>query len=540
MKKHSKFWEAKFLSLASATLFISLCAWNNLQAQTVQSSSRSDSLSPKTFLELDYLQLKLQISTIQDSSLIQEITIFEKLFAGALQTGDLQMARFYLSSAKDLLKDSGRITISDAKTEEVKNSPTQDFQQSPVNNLFYVTTGMDVSRQDFEIVYSGQDSNLLDATNNPITAVGTEGSWEYSNLSALRWNGIFKYSRDYWLTTLHGAAEKSFYRNQRAQFWVDIESMAYKRDIQLKYAQVYSGLQWRGNLNSYVAGFAQYEFLRRTYDHQDESFPNYRRNQFWGGFVFSPGFLTSVQVSAQSEMRQHDVFHRLDYTNSIYSAKANYMNVKRSKFSLQLDRRFLTYTHAPLDSAFYLGSYRDWYMNFRAGQGLASWLGFEVNAEFTNRNYKNHSTYLQDFNYITVTPAIKFIVNSFLNFEIGYLNIQKKYHIAEKTTTLIAVKNYTVVGPTLSLDFFNMKNLLISGSISYELRRYKDSNNEVDGGFNFYTDQNETTAMLFLSWQFLKNWELDAIAHRDAAIDQELKHNDSRLSLFTVELKRKF
>lgn len=540
MTRHSKFLEAKFLWLASKTLLIALCLWSNLAGQTIQSSSQSDSLSRKTFLELDYLQFKLQSSSIQDSSLIQEITIFEELFASALRAGDLQMAQFYLSSARDLLKDSGGIAINNAETKQVKNNPTQDFKQSPANNLFYVTTGMDVSRQDFEIVYSGQDSSLLDATNNPITAVGTLGNWEFSNLSALRWNGIFKYSPDYSLTTLHGAAEKSFHRNQTAQFWMDVEGMAYKRDIQLKYGQIYSGFQWRGNLNSFLAGFAQYEFLRRTYDHQDESFPNYRRNQFWGGLVFSPGILTNVQVSAQSETRQHDVFHQLDYQNRTYSVKASYMNVKRSKFSLQLDRRSLTYSHASVDSEFYFDSYRDWYMNLRAEQGVTSWLGLEINAEFTNRNYEKHSTYLQDFDYIRITPGIKFMVSSFLNFEIGYLNVRKKYRFTGQAATLIAVKNYTVIGPTLSLDFFNMKNLLISGSIGYELRRYEDSNDEVNGGFNFYTDQNETTAMLLLSWQFLKNWELDAIAHRDAAIDQELKHNDSRLSLFTVELKRNF
>ena len=511
-----------------------------MQAQTIEPPVQSDSLSQKTFLELDYLQLKLQSSSIQDSSLIQELTLFEKLFAGALRSGDLKVAEFYLSSAKDLLKNSKGMLLNGEKTVEKKGSSARDFQQVVSDNSFYVTTGIDVSRQDFEIVYSGQDSSLLDAVNNPIVAIGTEGNREFLNMASLCWNGIFKYSRDYWLTTLHGTAEKSFQKNQIAQFWMDMESMAYKRDIQLKYAQIYSGFRWRGNLASRVAGFAQYEFLRRIYDHQDESFPNYRKNQFWGSLSFNPRFLTNLQLSAQLETRQHDVFRQLDYKNSTYSVRTSYMNTEQTRFSLQMDRRLLTYPNAPEDSTFCLGSYRDWYVNLRAGQGTTPWLGLEVTAEFTNRTYEKHLAYLQDFNYLSITPAIKFTVSSFFNFKIGYLNVQKKYRFAGQTKTLVTVKNYTVRGPTLSLDFFNMQNLLVSGSVSYELRRYEDSTHATDSGFNFYTDQNETTAMFFLSWQFLKNWEVSAIAHRDAAIDQELEHNDSRLSLFTVELKRSF
>ncbi len=540
MKKHSKYLDGKLLRMACLVSFLSVFPWNNLQAQSIKSPVQSDSLSQKTFLELDYLQLKLQSSSIQDSSLIQEITLFEKLFAGALRSGDLNLAEFYLSSAKDLLKNSKEAPAIDEKRADEKNNLAQNFQQSAFDHSFYVTTGMDVSRQDFEIVYSGQDSSLLDAVNNPISAIGTEGNRQFSAQASLRWNGMFKYSRDYWLTTLHGNAERAFHKNQTAQLWMDLEGMAYKRDIQLKYAQIYSGLQWRGNLTSQVNGFAQYEFLRRRYDRQDESFPNYRRNQFWGGLSFNPRFLMNLQLSAQLETRRHDVFRQLDYTNSTYSMKASYMNIRKTRFSLQMDRRLLTYPNAPEDSTFYLGSYRDWYANLRAGQGITRWLGLEIDAEFTNRIYQEHLTYLQDFNYLSITPAIKFTVNSFLNFQLGYLSIQKKYHFDGQTETFVTVKNYTVRGPTLSLDFFNMRNLLISASISYELRRYEDSAHATESGFNFYTDQNETSAMLFLSWQFLENWELNAIAHRDAAIDQELQHNDSRLSLFTVELKRSF
>jgi len=506
----------------------------------VESSDQTDSLSQKTVLQLDYLQLKLQTLSVQDSSLRQEVTLFEKLFVRALQTGDFGLAEFYLSSAKELLRNSKGMPAASEKSAVAEEKPAQDSQPAATENTFYVTTGMDVSRQDFEIVYSGQDSNLLDAVNNPIAAIGTEGNREFPDRISLHWNGIFKYSPDYWLTTLHGTAEKSFQNNQTAQFWMDAERMAYSRDIQLKYSQMYSGFRWQGTLASRFTGFVSDEFLRRRYDRQDENFPDYWRNQFWAGLGFNPGFLTHVQVSAQLEDRRHDIFHEWDYTNRTFSASTHYMTIRQTRVSLQVDRRVLTYPNASSDSTFYLGSYRDWYVNLQAGQGITPWLGLETTAEFTDRKYKKHLTYLQDFDYLSIIPAIKFTLSSSFSFQIGYLNVRKKYRFPVQTESFAPVVNYTVSGLTLSLDFFNRHNFLVSGSISYELRRYDDSGRATAQGFNFYTDQNETTAMLFLSWQFLESWEINVIAHRDAAIDQELKHNNSRLSLFTVELKRGF
>lgn len=511
-----------------------------MQAQSIQSLTYSDTLTTKTSIELDYLQLKIQTVSLQDSTLIREISLFEQLYKDAFQSGDMNLARFYLSSAKDLINNSKGLQSKPIFTPASEKKLPQGGNSSSSDNQFYVMGGMDVSRQDFEIVYNAKDSSLLDATNNPITGIGVDGHWGFLHSGVLRWNGILKFSRDYSLTNWHGDIEKSFWGNQTSKFWADIEGMSYKRDIQLKYGQILTGLIWRGNLSSSVTGFAQYEFLRRRYDHQDESFPDYVRNQLWGGLRFNAGFLTNLQVSAQTEIRRHDSFHQLDYSNTIYSAKIQYMSTKRTKISLQLDRRFLLYPNAPGDSTFYLGSYRDWFFNFQAEQGVTNWLSFSISGNLTSREYQNHSTYLQDFNYFKFTPAARISVNSFLSFELGYLNIQKKYQFDKNATGLAAVKNYSVTGPTFAIDFLNMKNLMISTSISYEFRRYHDSNAESISGFNLYTDQNETTAMLFLSWQFGKNWEFNAIAHRDAAIDQELEHNDSRLSLFTIEIKRSF
>ena len=530
----------KFILYPLILAFIPLGFPGILRAQSQLAQASKDSISPEVAVELDYLQFKLQLSAVKDSSLLKEIDLFNKLVENALKQGDTSLAQFYLASVKDLLKNSLKSSVPIPPVQPDKNLNRRKYGGNSLNNEFYALSGMDISRQDFELVYGGKDSSLLDATNNPYFAIGSDGDVALKKMSDLRWNGILKYSRDYFIGNWHGALQKRFAQSRTAKIWVDMEGMSYQKDIRLKYAQLFSGIQWRGQLGPFVNAFAEYEFLRRVYDHQDENFPNYKRHLFWGSLKFYPALLNSIQLSAQTENRAHDAFQQLDYRNTTYSLSTQYSNLKGTRLSLQVDRRLLTYTNSQIDTTLYQGSYRDWFTTFRAGQRLLNWLGLNLYGEFTSRNYLKNSDYLRNFNYVNVTPSIEFSVNASLSFEIGYLNIRKTYDFKQENLQLAAVKNYSVKGVTFSIDFLNMNNLMISTSISYELRRYRDTGEEISSGFNLYTDQNETTAMAFVSWQFLKNWELNAILHRDAAIDQELEHNDSRLSLFTLELKKKF
>ncbi len=398
---------------------------------------------------------------------------------------------------------------------------------------------MDISRQDFEIVYSGRDSNLIDATNNPFVGIGFNGFGQGRGEIGLNWNGSARFSRDYTLADLHASAQKNLPASQTVTAWTDFEAMSYRRDFTMKYAQGLGGVQWQGNWDNKLNALLEDEFSSRHYSHPDQNFPDYFRNRLWGYVKMYPPGLRWVRLSGEFENRKHRRFSELDYSQRQVSIRTSARFFK-TQMTLQLDRRLLDYKSDGADTIFYFGSYRDWFASLSLKRHLFGALAFKTNGFFVNRDYTQKSSFLVDYRYFNVIPAIEWSVSSNLNVDLGYLFIQKKYRRSNVEAAYWAVKDYSVRGLQLSVDFLNFRNLMFSAQISYEMRRHGGSSEEGDEGFNLYTNQNETTAMLFASWQFLSNYELNVVLHRDAAIDQELEHNDSRVSIFTLELRREF
>ncbi len=494
----------------------------------------SDSLSIQTQIDLQLAQIERQTAALSDSNLAGEVGLFQRLAEAARDEGDFSLASFYVKSAFDLLAPQGNPSAPAAGGERVPSAAANSVFQ----NQWNVSSGMDVSRQDFEIVYSGRDSNLIDATNDPFIGIGLDGLGQLGEKTSLNWNGSARFSRDYNLADWHASAQRSWASSQTATLWTDFEAMAYRRDLHMKYAQALGGIQWQGHWSDKCNSFLEYEISKRRYDKPDRNFPSYLRSRARGYLKIYPPIFRWIRLSGEIESRTHSQFPELDYSQKQVSVRSAF-NLFKTRATFQLEHRSLDYQNDSADTLFYFGSYRDLFSTFSAKRPLVGPFAFKLNGFWVRRTYVKRSSFLVDYDYLNVTPAITWSLSSSLSLELGYLLIQKKYHKSQNEPAYWAVSDYSVRGPQLGIDFLNFRNIMLSAQISYERRRHKDDNGTTEG-FNLYTNQNETTAMIFASWQFFSNYELNVMLHRDAAIDQELEHNDSRVSIFTVELRRTF
>ncbi len=504
---------------------------------SVNACPQSGGLQPDTLSVI--IQLKLQLSTIDrklislsDSNLAGEVRLFKKMALQALDDGDSNLAQIYVQSALDILAPPPGPSKMSAGQTEIRATPI--FQ-----NQWRVSSGMDVSRQDFEITYSGRDSNLIDATQNPFVGFSLDGLGKIGERTNLNWNGSVRLSRDYTLGDFHASGDLPLHQNQNLTIWTDWEGMGYRREFEMKYVQGLGGIQWQANWKDKINALCEYEISYRRYDKPDQNFPNYSRRRFWGYVQFFPPLVRWMRLSAEMENRRHQQFSKLDYSQKRISLRS-YFVLKRSELTLQIDRRFLNDNSTPLDSLYFLGSYHDWYGSFLLKQPLGGPFAFKLSTMNVQRRYSPVNTYLVDYDYLTAVSAVSWSPSSNFTIDLGYLFIQKRYRHREIEGANWAVKDYTVRGVQVGIDFLNFRNLLISGQISYEMRRHPNGEEGDTEGFNLYTNQNETAAMLFASWQFWAHYELDVVLHNDTAIDQELEHNNSRVSIFTLELHRKF
>ncbi len=512
----------------------SLCPlWESAHAQTTP----TDSLSSETQIELQIAQIDRNLITLSDSTLVGEIRLFRNLAAIAQKNGDFELATFYTHSALDILFP---ITSADRAIKSDEPASLVLSQERGVQNEWSVSSGMDISRQDFEIVYSGQDSNLMDATNNPFVGVGLDGFGKLGGKTEIDWNGSARLSRDYTLAVFHASTQLSLPHNQTGSVWTDLEGMAYRRDFTMKYAQVLGGMQWEGCWRDKIDAFAEAEVAKRSYDHPSQNFPDYLRNQFRGYVKVFPPLFRWIRLSAQFENRKHKRYSELDYFQKQIAFRSFFAS-RGTQFTFQIDRRALNYTNNQLDTLFFFSNYRDWQSSFLIKQGIPGPFALKLNGYFVRRTYIQKQSFLVDYDYLNVVPSINWFLSGNLDINLGVLLIYKKYANSENLPAYWAVKDYSVHGLQIGFDFLNFQNLMLSGQISYELRRHKGGEKEnTTEGFNLYTNQNETTAMLFASWRFLRGYELNVILHKDTAIDQEIRHNDSRVSIFTVELQKKF
>ena len=507
--------------------------WGSVHTQTTP----KDSLSPETQIELQIAQIDRNLVTLSDSTLVGEVRLFRNLAATAQKNGDFELATFYTHSALDILFPK---TPADESPKSDEAVPLVLPQQRSFQNEWSVSSGMDISRQDFEIVYSGQDSNLMDATNNPFLGVGLDGFGKLGGKTEVDWNGSARLSRDYTLADFHASAQLSLPHDQTGSVWTDLEGMAYRRDFTMKYAQALGGVQWEGGWHDKINAFAEAEIARRSYDHPSQNFPDYFRSRFWGYVKLFPPFFRWIRLSAQFENRTHKRYSELDYSQKQIAFRS-FAAFHGTQLTLQIDRRALNYTNNQLDTLFFFSSYRDWQSTFLVKQKIAGPFALKLDGYFVLRKYLQKSSFLVNYDYFNLIPAISWSFSSNLTLNLGTLLIHKKYAKSKSLPAYWAVKDYSVHGIQFGFDFLNFQSLMLSGQISYELRRHKGGGKEkTTEGFNLYTNQNETTAMLFASWQFLRSYELNVILHKDTAIDQELKHNDSRVSIFTVELQKKF
>ena len=69
---------------------------------------------------------------------------------------------------------------------------------------------------------------------------------------------------------------------------------------------------------------------------------------------------------------------------------------------------------------------------------------------------------------------------------------------------------------------------------------YPDAGDEPIPGFSLYTNRSQNSTLLYLSYQVIDPLEITLVMQYDLDKDREIKHNDSRSSIFSLDINWKF
>ncbi|HDI51758.1 MAG TPA: hypothetical protein ENF45_03915 [Bacteroidetes bacterium] len=250
--------------------------------------------------------------------------------------------------------------------------------------------------------------------------------------------------------------------------------------------------------------------------------------------------LSRVSLLYDWEKKQHPTAHDYDYDDQRWGIQFYHSWSWHSNTTLWIQHRQMDYSSLVPDSTYH-NDFRQESLFLTMRQNLGRALVAKLNAEFDWRFYKLSNSFTPNFQYYRLEPMLVYEFNSQFSLGCGMLYEMKRYQYERENVNFgLEPEDYHIYGLVIDIDYFNLKGIILSFSHTFSLTRYPGSPTGNIPGLSLYTDRNENNTMLYFSWQALKSVEINLVAHYDNDRDVEIEHNDSRSSLFTLDVAYKF
>ncbi len=533
-------------------------------------TSFSDSLSEKswsdeTYYSIEMLRLQRWIKenthVFSDPILLKEVARLKKEAENFAENNDFTMAVFWLDIIWGLLQPEDKIYLDNDGSESgltddminnMDNTPSKKF-----NWTKELSTGVDLWNLKFQMAsFPGDTTTLEDIGNegsgNPYSGLRLSFSYNTNSQKYIQAYTSLKYSRDY----LSGEAElrivNPIANDVIGIFENRIEGNSFYRDNDLKYVQNLSSIELNMRRIGPLRLDVKDEFLLRRYADESSTYPNYLNNSLSGYAKLDIGLGSMISTGFRNIQRIHSQFDINDYQENRIDASWFQSVGKNVRFSFENELRFRNYTNVPFDTTF-----QDYWENYFRGDihfPFTSSFGTEIQGSFTKRDYKFTSIKsFPDYTIWEIEP--EFYVNLDLEWRIS-LGFHYSEQSHQKFNPSIAAvpdvvqvndanqsilfEDYYTVGPTLSIEFFNIKGMMFSLRESFKLQRYPNIQTQNIPSFNLYSDRNINSILLFFTWNISSRWRFTALANMDDDRSRKDDSSDSQNTILGLELNYLF
>ena len=528
-----KFW----LCYLSFFVLISQFELPPLYAQSRnEKNSDEEVVDPILRYEIQNLNIEIRWAEFALYENFADLIELRQFSKDAVEKGDYELALIYLDEIIELTDEQS----SDSTIQYQLAALDESFEFSKDNFTTEIVFGMDFSEQQYNLTFGLSDSTFIDSQNNPYSGFHLRWASYQANNFKVELDGLMKVSRDYTSWQAQSQFTKNFITGFEIHFGQVFDGLSYKRSFPIEYWQSSSNLILEKRFGDDLALSIGDEFQYRSYENESESFPTFQKNEFQTVLRASDFLNSRLTIDFTIDQRIQKTFQLYDYVDRRFSIQHSFNSSLSTSFLGWYQFRDMKYTQVNSDSSF-LTDFRQHFITLNVSQSLIRSVSLKLSGEVILRDHPETYLYTPDFTYLRFEPGFLFDLSNQLNLGINYILESKEYKKNEvQQSNLLISQNKLSQGLLLSLDFFNYKNLLCSLSHTFMFNSYPDAGDEPIPGFSLYTNRSQNSTLLYLSYQVIDPLEITLVMQYDLDKDREIKHNDSRSSIFSLDINWKF
>ncbi len=529
----SIFW----LYYLSLFLLISQFELPHLYGQNKNEKNQDEEVvDPILKYEIQNLNVEMRWAEFALYEIFTELIELKQFSKDAADKEDYDLALIYLDEIIERAEEQSSHSIIHNQLASLDESFESSIDRFTTEIIF----GMDFSEQQYNLTFGLSDSTFIDSQNNPYSGFRLGwGSYQVNN-HEVELDGLMKVSRDYTSWQTRSQFTKNFNTGFEISFGQLFDGLSYKRSFPIEYWQSISNFYFEKKFGNDLSLSIGDEFQYRRYDNESESFPTFQKNEFQTSLRTSDFFNSRLTIDFTIDQRIQKTFQLYDYVDQRFSIQHSFNSSLNTSFLGWYQFRDMKYTQVNSDSSF-LTDFRQHFITLNVSQSLIRSVSLKLSGEIILRDHPDTYLYTPDFTYLRFEPGFLFDFSNQLNLGINYILESKEYNRNEvQQSNLLISQNTLSQGLLLSLDFFNFKNLLCSLSHTFLFNSYPDAGDEPIPGFSLYTNRSQNSTLLYISYQVINPLEITLIMQYDLDKDREIEHNDSRSSIFSLDINWRF
>ncbi len=168
-----------------------------------------------------------------------------------------------------------------------------------------------------------------------------------------------------------------------------------------------------------------------------------------------------------------------------------------------------------------------------------SWWGIHLRSRLERRDYRSADAVNPNISYLNFEAIQKIYLGSLKSFGIGYFREQQTHRAANREDQpIVEQADFISNGLALTAEYLNLSGTLISAEYRVSWRDYPHAQYSLLS--SYYSDRLVHSLGLFGWIPLSRRWQLQLFANYDNDQDREFEHNDNRNTILNVGVVYKF
>lgn len=168
-----------------------------------------------------------------------------------------------------------------------------------------------------------------------------------------------------------------------------------------------------------------------------------------------------------------------------------------------------------------------------------SWWGIHLRSRLERRDYRNADAVSPNISYLNFEAIQKIYLGSLKSFGIGYFREQQSHRAANRQDQpIVEQADFVSHGLAFTGEYLNLSGILLTVEYRLSWRNYPRAENSLLS--SFYSDRFVHSLGLFGWIPLTRRWQLQLFANYDNDQDRKFEHNDNRNTILNAGVVYKF